>query len=306
MRDFSEPGGVFRSANVTNLTSNEFAFQDVIPALIARTGPGGVYLGVGPEQNFTYMAAVRPSMAFLFDVRRGNLDLQLMYKAIFELSRDRADFVSRLFSRARPPGLGPTATGAEMFEAFDAQPASASLYDANLRAVETRLTKTHGFPLTGDDLASLREVYRTFFARGFAVRRSPTYADLMTATDAAGVPRSFLATEEAFAWLKDLQQRNLAVPVVGDFAGPKAIRAVAAYLESVGATVSVFYLSNVEQYLYQDGRWGAFCRNVATLPLADRSTFIRSASGWGGGGGPRFVSSLGEMAREVATCPEAR
>src|SRR5678809_849042 len=89
------------------LASNELVFARVVPDLIARTKPSGVYLGVGPEQNFTYIAAIRPKIAFIPDIRRGNLDLQLMYKALFELSADRADFVSRLFSRKRPAGLRP-------------------------------------------------------------------------------------------------------------------------------------------------------------------------------------------------------
>ena len=75
--------------------------------LVARTKPGGVYLGVGPEQNYTYMVAVRPRLAIIFDIRRGNLDLQLMYKALFELAKDRAEFISLLFSKPRPAGLGP-------------------------------------------------------------------------------------------------------------------------------------------------------------------------------------------------------
>ena len=103
--DASEPGGYFRSQDITNLTSNELWFQYVIPDLVKRTGSGGVYLGVGPEQNFTYMAAIDPKLAIIFDIRRGNLDMQLMYKAIFELARDRADFIAMLFSR--PHLLGP-------------------------------------------------------------------------------------------------------------------------------------------------------------------------------------------------------
>jgi hypothetical protein len=67
--------------------------------------------------------------------------------------------------------------------------------------------------------------------------------------------RSYLSTEANFAVLKDLQSRNLVVPVVGNFGGPKAIRAIAQYLKSRGATVAAFYLSNVEQYLQQDGLW---------------------------------------------------
>lgn len=98
------------------------------------------------------------------------------------------------------------------------------------------------------------------------------------------------------------------MPVVGDFGGPKAIRFVATYLKASGATVGAFYLSNVEQYLYQDGKWDAFCRSVATLPLDASSTFIRSQSGGGGGFGrmgPGFISSLGAMADETKACRAA-
>src|SRR6266704_2668747 len=99
---FSEQDGIFRS---DNLLSNELAFQYVIPELVEQAKQGRVYMGVGPEQNFTYIAALRPAMAFIVDIRHGNLDVHLLYKALFELSKDRAEFVARLFSRKRPSGL---------------------------------------------------------------------------------------------------------------------------------------------------------------------------------------------------------
>ena len=98
----SEPNGFFRSEN---LVSNEHTFQYVVPALQQSAKPGGVYLGVAPDQNFTYMLATRPAIAFIVDIRRGNLQLHLMYKALFELASDRVDFIFRLFSRKRPEGL---------------------------------------------------------------------------------------------------------------------------------------------------------------------------------------------------------
>ena len=306
--DSSEPGGYFRSQDITNLTSNELWFQHVIPDLVKRTRPGGVYLGVGPEQNYTYIAAVRPRLVIIFDIRRGNLDLQLMYKAIFELSKDRADFVSMLFSRPRPAGLGPGATATELFRAFAAVRANDALHQRNLAAIENRLTVVHGWRLDPRDRAGIETIYQSFVWSGFAVRASPTYDQLMTATDQAGVRRSYLATEENFGVLKDLETRNLVVPIVGDFGGHKAIRAAGTYLKAQGATVSAFYLSNVEQYLIQDGKWDTFCRNVATLPLDATSTFIRSSNGgrgfggFGGGFGGGFISSLGAMAQEVTGC----
>jgi hypothetical protein len=114
---------------------------------------------------------------------------------------------------------------------------------------------------------------------------APTYRDLMLASDGLGHNRGFLGSEENFAVVKNLEARNLVVPVVGNFGGPKAIRAVGQYLTEHGATVVAFYLSNVEQYLAQDGIWGSFCSNVASLPLDDTSMFIYS-----GRGGPNAVA----------------
>jgi len=72
-----------------------------------------------------------------------------------------------------------------------------------------------------------------------------------------------------------MQRKNLIVPLVGDFAGPKAIRIVARYLKDHQAMVSAFYLSNVEMYLRASPQWKSFCTNVAALPVDQSSTFIR-------------------------------
>ena len=99
--EFSEPGGYFM---YDNHLSNERSYQDPIPSLLEVVKPGGVYLGVGPEQNFTYIAALHPAMAFIIDIRRQNMVELLMYKALFAMASNRAEFVSLLFSR-RLPGL---------------------------------------------------------------------------------------------------------------------------------------------------------------------------------------------------------
>ena len=302
-QESSEPGGYFRNADITNLTSNEMGMQYVIPDLVARVKPGSVYLGVGPEQNFTYIAAVRPAMAIIFDIRRGNLDLQLLYKALFELSADRAEFVSLLFAKPRPAGLTATSTAMDIFSKFDAVPASRALSDKTLASVRNLLLKTRGLPVPERDLQGIEVVYQSFVQSGFYVRPSPSYWDLMVATDTAGVMRSYLSTEDRFKVLKDLHTRNLIVPVTGDFGGAKALRAIGAYLKVRRGTIGAFYLSNVEQYLQQDGKWGTFCANVASLPLDASSTFIRSSSGGGGGrGGGNFINSLGAMADETKGC----
>src|SRR5262245_66234278 len=93
--EFSEPGGNYP---YENFVTNEETIQDVMPVLARVTRPGGVYLGVGPEQNFTYISGVKPKMAVIFDIRRQNAIELLMYKVLFEMSATRADFVSRLLS----------------------------------------------------------------------------------------------------------------------------------------------------------------------------------------------------------------
>jgi len=302
---FSESNGGFRS---DNLLSNEGFLQYVIPDLMRVAKPGRAYLGVGPEQNFTYITALEPAIAFIIDVRRGNLDLHLMYKALFELSEDRVDFVSRLFSRKRPDGLDASSTPQQIFEAFANAEPSEALFRDNLKAIEHQLVDVHHFALLPDDVAGdrgLEYVYHAFFtfgpaiqyssSGGFGGRYQPTYADLMAATDGNGEACGFLASEDRFGRLKELESKNLVVPVVGNFAGPKAIRAVAKYLKEHHALVSAFYLSNVEQYLRMDGIWADFCANAATLPIDDTSLFIHSTRNPQNG----FWRGTGSLASEL-------
>lgn len=315
-QSFSEPGGTFHS---DNFVSNEGRFQTVIPDLLRRVKPGGFYVGVGPEQNFTYMAAVRPKMAFIVDIRRGNLQEHLLYKALFELSADRAEFVARLFARSRPATLSSTSSVEEIFQAVTSAPATEARYTNNLAAVLDRLTRTHGFALTDADRTGIDYIYRNAFFRdgpslnyqllGAGGRQgrgggTPSYAELMAMDDGAGQQRGFLASEASFLFLKALQANNLIVPVVGNFSGSKALRAVGGYARQQGVTVSTFYLSNVEQYLTEPGAWQAFCGNVASMPLDASSTFIRSIRG-GGGRGVMFSSSLENIQAATQPCVAA-
>jgi hypothetical protein len=225
-----------------------------------------------------------------------------MYKALFEMSTDRADFLSRLFSKPRPEGLGAASGITDLMNAFARVATSEPRYRENLAAIQVHLTERHGFPLSEDDRQQLETIYFAFFwqgpglrystsrsgigGRGFGRTTFPTWEELMMQTDSTGRQRGYLASEESFRTVREWQQRNLIVPVVGNFAGPTALRSVGRYLREHGTVVSAFYVSNVEQYLFQDGLFEAFAGNVATLPIDDRSTFIRSVSGRFGYQGP--------------------
>src|SRR5689334_11019357 len=145
--DFSETGGFFRS---DNFVSNETTFQYVIKDL-KKTKPGGVYLGVGPDQNFTYIIAMQPKLAIIFDIRRQNMLQHLMYKALLETSSDRIDFVSRLFSRPRPEGLDVNAPPEKIFSKFDSIEADPKLFTQNLKVIKQQLEERHGFALSSED-----------------------------------------------------------------------------------------------------------------------------------------------------------
>jgi hypothetical protein len=283
--EFSEPNGFFRS---DNLVSNEMVFQHVIPTLQQTQMPASAYVGVGPDQNFTYIAALKPRISFIVDIRRQNMLLHLMYKALIEMSPTREEFLSRLFSRPIPAGTSPGDTAAALLTAFEAEEPDGVAFMRNREEIYVHLQTTHGFLLSRSDLNGIDYVYRAFYSSGPDIRYSfgrgpgwqpfPSYKDLMTADDGRGVQRGYLASEELYQTLRDLEERNLIVPLVGDFAGPKALRSVARYLDIHHATVSVFYTSNVEQYLFRDrdNAWQRFYRNVGALPTDERSTFIRA------------------------------
>ena len=290
--DLSEPGGFFRS---DNFVSNETSFQYVIPELQRTVRPGGVYLGVAPDQNFTYLIALRPRIAFIVDIRRQNMIHHLMYKAMIEMAPDRAGFMSLLFARPRPKGVDGDASPEALFNAYANVPTDTVQFATNLAAITQWLTKRHGFALTAADLQSLEYVYRAFMTagpdityafpngggRGFG--RWPSFAQLMLESDGQGNNHAYLASETNFQLLKDLETKNLVVPLVGNFSGDKTLRALGNYLRERSATVTVFYTSNVEQYLFQQGDdWQRFYTNVATLPLDSTSTFIRSLSNGNG------------------------
>jgi hypothetical protein len=146
--------------------------------------------------------------------------------------------------------------------------------------------KATGVPLDANDLARIDEFHRAFIESGldliFQARgRPPQYyypslKTLLLESDGAGRRASFLAVEAGYQFVRSLEARDLIVPVVGDVSGAHAMPAIAAEMTARGTPLSAFYISNVEQYLYQDGRFPAFVANLNRLPRNERSTMIRS------------------------------
>jgi hypothetical protein len=277
--DFSEQGGALP---YENFVSNEVSYQDILPELVRIAKPGRAYIGVAPEQNFTYIAALRPKVAFILDIRRQNMIELLLYKELFEMSPDRVEFVSRLFSRPKPKGLAATATAEEIFGAFQSVTGDVNLFRQTLQSVKDRL-KQRGFKPAGDDEQKIEYVFNVFLRGGPQMDYSyassspnnavPSYSNLMVGTDGRGKNWAYLDTEERYRYVRDMQVKNLIVPLVADFGGPKTIKTIGQYLKDHGALVSTFYISNVEDYL--NATWAQYRANLAALPVDDSTLLIR-------------------------------
>lgn len=280
----SEPGGYF---DTDNLISNERSYLQVLPELQRGNVRGGAYIGVGPDQNFSYIAEIRPAIAFIVDIRRDNLLLHLLFKALFERSPTRVEYLAQLFGRPAPRNL-------DSWREADVDRLT-SYIDATavdpraIPALRSRLNTTireFGVPLSVEDVVTIDRFHRRFIDSGLGLRfesagrapqpHYPTYRELLRQTDPLGRPGSFLASEQAFEFVKSLEGRDLVIPVVGDLSGPTALVAIARLLDERGDRLSAFYTSNVEYYLERAGTFARFADNLSRIPRTSRSVVIRS------------------------------
>lgn len=274
---FSEGDRYFFS---DNYISNETSYLQVADDLEPR---GGAYIGVGPEQNFTYIARTRPEVAYIVDIRRGNALLHLMYKAIFHQARNRSEFVARLVGHEGELEEPPMATLAQALDAGTTNKPSADEFERVHTAIVKYIQADLGVSLSSKDLETLRDTHSAFFKQGLDLRfelhqkngrHYPSLRELLEATSVGGTG-SFLSSAEEFDFLRDMQEQHRIVPIVGDFAGDQALAKIAAELEHRKLTVSVFYTSNVEQYLMEPDTWKRWVRNIEALPASEQSQFIR-------------------------------
>ncbi len=284
----SEAGGYF---DTDNLISNEASYLHVLPALDRRGATGGAYIGVGPDQNFSYIARTRPLLAFLMDVRRDNLLQHLLFKALFDAATTRADYLALWLGRPAPPAANRWAdrTVQALVAYFDTTPATSASRDAALEEVQRRV-QSYGVRLTPADLATIARFHDTFIQAGLSLKFTttgraprwyyPTLRDLLLQTDRGGTPASYLASEADFQYVKELQRRNRVIPVVGDLAGSHAMRAIGHVMNAHQAKLNALYVSNAEDYVLRDGGFRAYVANVTSLPRTPQSVIIRS---WFGG-----------------------
>jgi hypothetical protein len=283
----SEPGGYF---DTDNLISNERSYLQVLPDLERPGVHGGAYVGVGPDQNFSYIARIRPPIAFIVDIRRDNLLLHLLFKGLFEQAHTRIEYLALLFGRPVPADAGRwREEPVERLAAYidDNQPDLQGI--PALRRRTSAAIARYGIHLSTEDLATIDRFHRTFINAGLGLRFEstgrpaqsyyPTYRELLLAVDSRGQRGNFLSSEEGFQFVKSLQMRNLVVPVVGNLAGPKALVAIGRELDRRHEPLAAFYTSNVEFYLARAGTRERFLDNLAQMPRRRDGVVIRSLFG---------------------------
>jgi hypothetical protein len=282
IQSLSEPGGFFPS---DNLVSNETSYLHPLGKMAAMGVHGGAYLGVGPDQNFSYIVAVRPEIAFMIDIRRDNLLQHLLFKAAFANSRNRVEYLSFMTGRRAPRETmaWDTADVEHIVAYIDSMPVDPrTQQEIADRALHT--VSGFGYALSPEDLTQIQRIHQAFFNAGLDVRYSnrgwmssyPNWRMLILAKDLDNRRANYLASEEGFRFLQDLERRNLVIPVTGDLSGSHALAGIGQEIARRGLRISVFYVSNVEQYLFQGGGFDPFAETVSALPRDEHSVIIRS------------------------------
>ncbi|HEX7122909.1 MAG TPA: hypothetical protein VF178_11105 [Gemmatimonadaceae bacterium] len=287
----SEPSGYFDS---DNLISNETSYLHALSKMRKLGVSGGVYIGVGPDQSFSYIAEVRPRIAYLIDIRRDNLLMHLMFKALFERSRNRLEYLCRWLGRPVPADVKSWDDRSieDIIARVDSlvpDPEAGPAETLELLATVSR----YGVPLSQADSATIRRFHQEFIYAGLDIRFTsagraprlhyPTLRQLILERDLDGNQANYLTTRERWEYVRDLEAHDRIIPVVGNLAGERAFPAIAREIASRGERVSVLYVSNVEMYLWRDGLFDTFARTASSLPHDERSVIIRSFFGGGFG-----------------------
>jgi hypothetical protein len=276
MAKLSESPGDFPS---DNYVTNETSLLDVAPALRNPALKGRAYVGVGPEQNLTYVALLEPKVAYVVDIRRGNMLEFMVFRGCFEAAATRAEFLSALLARRAKPN---DATVTSLNAAFLAAPADRALRDEGVARTRALMDRLHVVRAKGDD-EDIERIHDAFFTRGVSLaytmknsgRKYPTLAENLAAKDPSDAEASFLASDESYARVRRLFLDNRVLPVVGDFGGKHALKSVADDIRARGLLLAAFYTSNVEQYLFESHTYGQFVANVAAMPRDDASLLVR-------------------------------
>ncbi len=290
--DASKPGPDYRATldrlsepptgpvSADNLMTNEDSIASVLDRVSQLPG-GTAYLGVGPDQNFSLIAAARPSVALILDYRTKNQHLHLLHKSLIEQSANRSAYLSRLW--ARSPVIDAAARGdaARLVAAYAAAPLKPDMLEESREAVRRSLLDM-GFR-SETDLAEIARIQARLAgpgpdARFLALRMYPPIGRFIAMKTRSGRPGHWLADDSLYMAMRQLQQADALLPVVADWAGSRAMPKTAAYLSKKRSKVGCVYVSDVEFFLFRAGSFDRYVANLVRLPIADEAVIVRTST----------------------------
>ncbi|WP_422772381.1 hypothetical protein ACN28C_04875 [Plantactinospora sp. WMMC1484] len=236
--------------------TNELAYNDVLTRCWP-TGTTGGYVGVGPCQNLTYVGALRPRCAVIVDSRLDNVLLHLIFKLIMERATNPVEYLATLLSRqigAPSPGQGPDF----LISAVEAGPASAELFDANLKWLTTELSGR--WPLTEMHQARVAALYEEFFRRQLDITNvdaptaanldeAPTLREVIRARTSRGVNLHFLTDSDRYDYVRQMHLDGRIIPILGNVGTAETVDRVNELLRTHDEALATLYVSNVEEHV---------------------------------------------------------
>jgi hypothetical protein len=115
-------------------------------------------------------------------------------------------------------------------------------------------------------------------ARFLALRMYPTIGRLMAERTRSGRPGHWLADDAMFETVRALQRNDSILPVVADWSGGSAMRAVADHQRKMKMQVGVVYVSDVEFFLFRGGLFDRYVASLAGLPIHPRAVVVRTST----------------------------
>jgi len=278
MNDISEkdPGTYVTS----NRVHNEGSYLQVpFTSLLKLDIQNKAYIGVATDQNYSYIAKLKPGIAFIIDIQRPVMLQHLLYKALFTMAESRVDFARLLLNR----------TGNSIDEIIDSKESKEKTeVEKTAEKIITLLDKDYGIDLSEEDKRIIKEIYLDFYLNGAYITcgtgpGNVPFKELIRQTDTSGQKGHYLWSDEDFAFLKNMSEKNLIIPLVGDFAGTKCISELGKWLKKRKLKVGIFYTSSVEYWIGERKNnfavWSIWISNLKALPWSENAVIVRATFG---------------------------
>ena len=275
-------------ASADNLMTNEDSIASVVDEIDSKVPAGQVYLGVGPDQNFTLMTHARPAAGFIIDYRRKNQLLHFLHQALLQISESRIEYLENFWAR---PFSGPRHHQMQLSaEGFMAGFDKVEIDQRKLREVQEKVRVEIGrwHELSPDELNEIARIQARLAgpgpeARFLALKMYPTIRQMITGPSRSGKPGHWLADDESYATMRQLSLSGQIYPIAGDWAanaegGETVFSKLAAHLRQESRQVGCYYISDVEFFVFRSGRFSDYLANLALLPWHPGAVVIRTST----------------------------